>query len=133
MQKILFFHSYKTSQSTFLYSKFSQSCKNFTQRVRKSGITFFQYVNIDDKNSRTVLKTVNIKEIPCIVVIYDTGDKEVFQGRKAYDWFNSVVRSIEEKKRQDAALSEVTHDLNALEAQTGVCCVNVFVRECLFV
>lgn len=78
----------------FLYSKFSPSCKSFTENIKRNNMNFFKYVNIDDKKSRRVLKKVGIQKLPCIVVIYDTGEKEIFQGDKSYIWFNNILKSM---------------------------------------
>ena len=78
----------------FLYSDFSPSCKSFISNIKRINITFFKFVNIDNKKSRTTLKKIGVTQLPCIIVSYDKGEKEIFQGEKAYIWFEDVKSKL---------------------------------------
>ena len=85
----------------FLYSKYSKACGDFIKKIKDTNISFFKYVNIDSKGSRKILKKMKIKQLPCIVVLYNETEKEVFEGEKAYAWFGNLTRSMEMEKRQE--------------------------------
>jgi hypothetical protein len=81
-----------------LYSKYSGVCKNFTDTIKQFNLQFFQFINIDSKANRALLKKVNITKLPCIIVMYNTGEKEVLEGRNAYVWFDKLLQKINKKE-----------------------------------
>ena len=91
------------SQVLFLFSKFSPSCHKLAETIHQHNMSFFTPVNIDDKRSRKTLKKVNIKQLPCIIVVYNSGEKEIFQGQKSHVWVHQVL--AKRKAQQDVAVA----------------------------
>ena len=91
--------------TAFLYSKFSQNSKNFTQLLEHIPPDFKANIKlntlcIDNENVRkTVLssKQFDIKNVPCVLVTYNDGRVEKFEGSDAFKWADDVIVKINHK------------------------------------
>jgi hypothetical protein len=91
--------------TAFLYSKFSQNSKNFTQLLERIPDDFknnikFNSLCVDNENIRkTVLnsKQFDIKNVPCVLVTYNDGRVEKFEGSDAFKWADDVIVKINHK------------------------------------
>lgn len=91
--------------TAFLYSKFSQNSKNFTQLLERIPDDFknnikFNSLCVDNENIRkTVLnsKQFDIKNVPCVLVTYNDGHVEKFEGSDAFKWADDVIVKINHK------------------------------------
>lgn len=92
----------------FLYSKYSPNCNYIYDTIKKMSIDFITPLCIDNKTIRERVKRsmYNIKFVPCIMLIYQSGNIEKFEGEQALKWFNEVVVNII-KSRQPEPIQQV--------------------------
>lgn len=91
--------------TAFLYSKFSQNSKNFSQLLERIPNDFknnikFNSLCVDNENIRkTVLnsKQFDIKNVPCVLVTYNDGHVEKFEGSDAFKWADDIIVKINHK------------------------------------
>jgi len=91
--------------TTFLYSKYSNTCKNFFGLVEnippeiKENMKFTSLCIDNEKIRKNVLKSkLDIKNVPCILIIYNDGRAEKFEGVDAFKWGNEILFKIEQQK-----------------------------------
>jgi len=80
----------------FLYSHYSRACKKLSDEIKTNNIRIFTYVNIDDVGSRRSLSKLNVKTLPCIIIKYNKGETEIFQGQDSYEWVEKYMSGIKE-------------------------------------
>ena len=73
-----------------LYSKFSQACRKFIDTMEniplfKDNVTLLCVDNKDVRNRILSNSKLNIKEVPCIIRIYDSGYTEIFEGNRSFE------------------------------------------------
>lgn len=92
----------------FLYSKYSPNCNYIYDTIKKMSIEFITPLCIDNKAIRERVKRsmYNIKFVPCIMLIYQSGSIEKFEGEQSLKWFNEVVVNII-KSRQPEPIQQV--------------------------
>ncbi len=80
----------------YLYSKFSNNCKYFSQLLSQHKLDFIFPVCIDNKLIRNKLlkHTNSIKEVPVIFIIYENGSIEKFEGHLSLEWINQIIQNI---------------------------------------
>ena len=91
--------------TAFLYSKYSNTCKNFFNLVDnippevKENIKFINVCIDNEKIRKNVLNSkLDIKNVPCILIIYNDGRAEKFEGIDAFKWGNEILIKIEQQK-----------------------------------
>ena len=91
--------------TAFLYSKYSNTCKNFFGLVEnippeiKDSIKFTNLCIDNEKIRKNVLNSkLDIKNVPCILIIYNDGRAEKFEGVDAFKWGNEILFKIEQQK-----------------------------------
>ena len=78
-----------------VYSKFSPSCAPILDFLRLNNITTIRLLCIDSKNIRSmILKSSDIKNVPCFLVIRDNRVSSKFEGADAHAWFDAYTSSI---------------------------------------
>jgi len=87
-----------------LYSKFSNSSKNFLDLVNNNGIDYITPVCIDNKEIRNkiISSSYQIQFVPCLLFIYSSGSIEKYEGDLAFKWLNEIINKklIENQKMQ---------------------------------
>jgi hypothetical protein len=91
--------------TAFLYSKYSNTCKNFFGLVEnippeiKDSIKFTNLCIDNEKIRKNVLNSkLDIKNVPCILIVYNDGRAEKFEGVDAFKWGNEILFKIEQQK-----------------------------------
>ncbi len=78
-----------------VYSKFSPSCAPILDFLRLHNITTIRLLCIDNKNIRSmILKSSDIKNVPCFMIIRDNRVCSRFEGPDAHAWFDAYTTSI---------------------------------------
>ena len=71
----------------FFYSKYSAQCKKLTKFSKQ--LENIKYICIDNSIARKYIQNddkINIKYVPCILVLHDDGIVEKFEGENAFRW-----------------------------------------------
>jgi len=74
-------------QSLFFYSKYSVQCKKLTKLSEK--LTNINYICVDNSKVREYIQKdekINIQYVPCILILYNDGIVEKFEGENAFRW-----------------------------------------------
>ena len=72
-----------------LYSKYSQNCQKILQVYNKSTMDYIKMVCIDNSAFRTKLavsKSLNVKTVPCVLLMYPGNKVEKFEGQGVTEW-----------------------------------------------
>lgn len=90
--------------SVFLFSKYSQACKNLFDRIANSGIDFdkevgskLQLLCIDNEKVRRRVqdhKKLEITVVPCILSIFQNGVVEKHEADHAFSWIDNLIQKI---------------------------------------
>ena len=87
-----------------LYSKFSNTSKNFLDLVNNNSIDYITPVCIDNKEIRNkiISSSYQIQYVPCLLFIYASGSIEKYEGDLAFKWLNEIInkKMIENQKIQ---------------------------------
>lgn len=87
-----------------LYSKFSNTSKNFLDLVNNNSIDYITPVCIDNKEIRNkiISSSYQIQYVPCLLFIYASGSIEKYEGDLAFKWLNEIInkKMIENQKMQ---------------------------------
>jgi len=88
-----------------LYSKYSNNCKKLMDIVRNAIINFenteLSNICIDNKDIRKKIlksKTLLVKAVPCILILYPDGGVEKYEGGTAFRWVEEIINK---KKQQE--------------------------------
>jgi hypothetical protein len=94
-----------------LYSKFSNSSKNFLDLVNSNGIDYITPVCVDNKEIRNkiISSSYQIQYVPCLLFIYASGSIEKYEGDLAFKWLNEIInkKMIENQKLQQEMVQSV--------------------------
>lgn len=82
-----------------LYSKYSAQCKRLIDKVSSCGIDLARLLNlqtvcIDNEQIRKQIlsdKKLNITMVPSIIVVYNDGFVETYEGAKAMNWLDDNI------------------------------------------
>lgn len=85
--------------SVLLFSKYSPNCKRLFTIIQQSGIdfTYIQLLCVDNNKVRQQIKSTNqidIKTVPCLLLIYSNGNVEKYDGNYVFEWFNALIPKI---------------------------------------
>ena len=86
--------------SVFLYSKYSPKCKELVNFI-SGKIETLQYLCVDNKNIRKKVlndKKFNVNNVPCILIFFDNGTVEKYEGVNAFKWCEQIVQQNEPQK-----------------------------------
>jgi len=83
---------------TLLYSKYSQSSKRLCDKIQNSQANIpIRFVCIDHKDIRKRIQmasNIKITSVPTILVVYDSGTVEKYDGGKASEWVDQEISSL---------------------------------------
>lgn len=87
------------AQPILIYSKYSQRSKKLTEFMMQSNIDFEKAVSlqslcIDNEHIRKRVlanKQIMIEEVPTVLIIYQDGGIEKYEGGHAFEWFEQIV------------------------------------------
>lgn len=85
--------------SALLYSQYSSKCKTLVNLIEQCQIDIKSLINlsfvcIDNEKIRKQIcssKNVSIQSVPCILVVYQDGGVEKYEGSNAFRWIEEVV------------------------------------------
>lgn len=81
-----------------LYSKYSPQCLKILQIYDKSTMDYIKLVCIDNANVRERLamsKTLQVKTVPCVLLMYPGNKIEKFEGINVTDWIlNQIAQNL---------------------------------------
>ena len=86
-------------QTIILYSKYSQHSKRLLDSLKSINIDWEKVINlqllcIDNENIRKRIlnsKDIQIKTVPCILIIYSDGVVEKFDGPNSFEWVENII------------------------------------------
>ena len=86
----------------FLYSKYSENSKKFIELFKEvpEDIVFnlkYNSICIDNEKIRKSIlnsKEMNIKVVPCILIIYTDGGVQKYEGPDAFIWLDDIITKI---------------------------------------
>ena len=94
-----------------LYSKFSNSSRNFMDLVNNNGIDYITPVCIDNKEIRNkiISSSYQIQYVPCLLFVYASGSIEKYEGDLAFKWLNEIInkKMVENQKIQQEIVQPV--------------------------
>lgn len=94
-----------------LYSKFSNSSRNFLDLVNNNGIDYITPVCIDNKEIRNkiISSSYQIQYVPCLLFVYASGSIEKYEGDLAFKWLNEIInkKMVENQKIQQEIVQPV--------------------------
>ena len=93
-------------QTIILYSKYSQNSKRILDSLRSVNIDWEKLINlqlicIDNENIRKRIlasKDIQIKTVPCILILYSDGVVEKFDGPNSFEWVENIIQKNEQPK-----------------------------------
>lgn len=124
-----------------LYSKYSQKSKKLMDIIKFSGIDFESEFNlttlcVDNEDVRQRIlnsKSIEIKIVPCILIVYTDGGVEKYEGTTAADWIEEKINSLfpqeqtepepiqtEEKKEKRKSKKRVSKDAPPAPQSTDI-------------
>lgn len=84
--------------TVLLYSKYSKHSKELIKMIDDSKVDFenlakLVLVSIDTEEARKRIlgSNMEIKHVPCILIIYDDGGVEKYEGNDAFNWVEEIV------------------------------------------
>ena len=85
--------------TAMLNSRYSQPCQNFLNILFDSDIDYknllkFVKINIDNKEIRKQIlssNNIDIKYVPCILIIYTNGSVEKYEGNDSFKWLDEII------------------------------------------
>ena len=79
-----------------LYSKFSEYSKRFIEIINSSGVNLnLTYLCVDNPEARQRVissKDINIKNLPCLLIVYNNGNVEKCEGENCFVWINDIIQ-----------------------------------------
>ena len=86
--------------SVLLYSNYSPKSKQIMQLIQNCGFDFVAatqlvFFSIDNENIRRRIlanKQIQISSVPCILIVYDDGGVEKYEGATCFRWINEIIQ-----------------------------------------
>ncbi len=90
-----------------IYSKYSDFSKKLLNIMETSGVDFVNIFKLkllcaDNENVRkTILKSKNldIKNVPCILLIFEDGKIEKYDDNNAFNWVEEIIQKVNQQKQ----------------------------------
>ncbi len=87
--------------STLLYSDYSLHCSRLLKLLEDCPVDFqaltsLKIINIDNKKVRQQIKDskiIQVRMVPCILVVYTDGGVEKFESGEAFNWVNGIINA----------------------------------------
>ena len=79
--------------SILLHSEYSSRCQDFLNIVSQLNLQL-QYLCVDNTKVRQRIledRTLDIRTVPCLLIIYDNGTVEKYEGEQAFMWLSVLV------------------------------------------
>jgi thioredoxin-like negative regulator of GroEL len=111
--------------TTFLFSKYSNNCKAFAEILSKIPNEYRNNLKltdicIDNENIRKNIltsKKIDIKMVPCILMVYNNGAIEKFEGIDAFNWINEIIGNLLKSQENETQLKQQQDIHNQLQQQ----------------
>jgi hypothetical protein len=91
------------SHTIVLTSKLSRTCQNFEHLLSSIQNIFpVRIVNIDNEQTREKIlssTTLQVKQVPCVLIVYSTNTIEKYEGNDAFMWVNSNIQKFTELQK----------------------------------
>jgi len=113
-------------ETVLLYSKYSNCTNKLIEEIKKSGVNTapfkIQMLCVDNSKIRNRIlknKQIDVSTIPCLLLIYQDGGIEKFDGNHIFDWFRELIRKsrpVEQVSRiQQVEQVEPVEQVNRVE------------------
>ena len=117
--------------STLIYSKYSKNSTKFLELIKNSGVDFTSFMKmewlcIDNQKIRNrVLSNtkIEVKSVPCVLVVFPSGNIEKYDGESVFNWANNIINShkkVLDKNRKDKENYEKVIREQAIEEAKAV-------------
>lgn len=111
--------------TTFLFSKYSNNCKAFIEMLSKIPNEYKVNLKMTDvcidneKIRKNILnsKKIDIKMVPCILIVYNNGAIEKFEGSDAFNWLNEIIGNIIKSQETENQIKQQQEIQNQLQQQ----------------
>ena len=85
---------------TLLYSNYSPKSNELLQNLRNCPVNLeamvgLSFLCVDNEKIRKKIvksKNIQINSVPCLLILYNTGDVEKFEGTRVFEWIDDIVR-----------------------------------------
>lgn len=105
-----------TKNNIILYSKFSEYSKQFIEIINNCGINLnVTYLCVDNPEARQRVlssKDINIKNLPCLLIVYSNGNVEKCEGENCFIWINDIIQQNNQSLLQQQQLIDVQNKLD---------------------
>ena len=94
-----------------LYSEFSKKCKKIKKMIDNQ--LNIEYISIDSKDIRDCInndKKLYIKKVPCILMMYDNGTVEKYEGDKCFQICKTLLKKKEQRQQKEQ--QELQHKID---------------------
>ena len=100
--------------TTLLYSKYSKYCTDLINLIENSNIDFSKETKLlpvcidnDDIRKKIISSTnIEIDSVPTILIIYEDGGVEKYEGEDAFNWVNDIINKLKPQKLQPQPMQQ---------------------------
>ena len=93
-----------TQRNVLLYSKYSNYSKKFIDLYKNSKLDIhISLVCIDNEKIRKRIvksKDIDIQNVPCLLIIYENGKVDKFEGKDSFIWINDIIIQTQQFEQQ---------------------------------
>lgn len=86
----------------YLFSKYSQQCKEFEKWLIISSIDY-KSICIDNKSVRKIVSQ-DIQRVPCVFIHEEDSDIVKYEGKQAFEWIHKVMEDIRIQKEEQESI-----------------------------
>jgi hypothetical protein len=97
----------------YLFSKYSQQCKDFEKWLLLSSIDY-KSICIDNKLVRKIVSN-EIQRVPCLFVREEDGSLFKYQGKQAFDWIKKAMEEIQLQEEQQQSISSFQQERTSMD------------------
>ena len=79
------------------YSQYSKRCRDVFTLIERYRIPV-SYISVDSALARKIVKSsdnMKITGVPSIIVVYDNGEAEIYEGYKVIEYLQQMIRPVE--------------------------------------
>lgn len=88
-----------------LYSKYSPQCQRILNVYNSSLTEKIKMVSIDNREYRKLVSTkLNVKTVPCVLMVFDDKKIEKFEGLEVSDWIINTIAKLSPQTNQHTTL-----------------------------
>jgi hypothetical protein len=99
-----------------LYSSYSPESTKFITKLQNNEIDFLELVPVDNPIVRKKV-CKRVKKVPCLIIEYNTGETEIYEGDKAQNWLEEIILNKKTEEAKQKALLEHQKLLEDIQRQ----------------